>query len=186
MQQFYFTLNCQDLQSTRNCIIYNHLNLSWKFGDVNLKCTIRHLLFRTLLGVYASQAVWRLRTLHSPSPGRPHAAQPLSLCLHWVKSGYQEEAFAVWGHACAAGEQFWSLSTLLTLSLTPTPCWTTGFPSQGFYPELLGERNAVSHGHIIPGGSWWPKYSRGVFLTPDYLYFTPWQNRSIFEDGLHW
>lgn len=37
MQQFCFVLNCQDLQSTRNCIIYNHLNVSWKILDVNLK-----------------------------------------------------------------------------------------------------------------------------------------------------
>ena len=46
MQQFYFTFNCQELQSTRNCIIYNHLNLSWKYGDVNLKCMMRHIIFQ--------------------------------------------------------------------------------------------------------------------------------------------
>lgn len=51
MQQFCSVLNCQDLQSTRDCIIYNHLNVSWKILDVNLKmCDEAHTFSKFFLG----------------------------------------------------------------------------------------------------------------------------------------
>ena len=153
IQQFYFTLNCQDLQSTRNCITYNHLNLSWKFGDVTWNVWWGTYFFKTLFGGYASKAVWRLPIGHSPRPWEAPAGPATEPVFIWNK-----------GRRQATCEQPRFLFSLCLPS--PTRSWRICLPSQGFYPELLGERNAVSRGHVIPEGARPRKPSRWGLFDP--------------------
>lgn len=78
MKQFCFVLNYQYLQNTRDCIIYNHLYLLWKFLDVNLKmCDEAHTFAKFFLGNMQAKQCGDCWFSMGWGPGRPKLAAQL-------------------------------------------------------------------------------------------------------------
>ena len=148
MQQFYFTFNCQELQSTRNCIIYNHLNLSWKYGDVNLKCMMRHIIFQNSFQRLCEQnGVETLELAQFEVQGDPSWPGLWGcICMEWRWASGNRHGpgkYTRGQHVKSPGSP--SHSTFHPQHDLEGP---TSLPE--VFMLLLGEKKAVSRGHNIP------------------------------------
>lgn len=192
MQQFCFVLNCQDLQSTRNCIIYNHLNVSWKILDVNLKmCDEAHTFSKFFLGNMQAKQCGDSWFSTGWGRGRPKLAA-LTLSTGGG-SALQKEGQATDSRCLAYKYMFVKQISLVSHSHSVfyPQCDLEQFllPSSRFliFLRSLEKECKVSCGHIIPEAtenilrSMAIKPSQGVFLTPDYLYVISWQNSSFLK-----
>lgn len=154
MQQFCFVLNCQDVQSTRNCIIYNHLNLSWKFLDVNLKMYDEAHTFSKLFwgNVQIKQCGTSWLSTGPVLGEKPKLAVQLMGCPGpWEEERATNSRYLVHQYMLVKQMNISAFSFSLCF-LSPAWSWKICLPRQCYSPfwDPWRKKCQVSRGHVIP------------------------------------